>query len=203
MKLYYATGTCSLSPDIVACEASVPLDLERVDIRKLPHVTGKGDDYSAVNPSGYVPALLFDDGSVLTEGVAIVQDLADLRPGSGLAPAAGTTERVALQSWLNFIAIELHKMFSPGLFHPEYGMQAQEVARARIAQRLAHVERHLAAAGPFLLGETFAAADAYLFTIVGWSDFAKVDLCAFPHLRNFQARVGERPAVRRRCTPKA
>lgn len=119
MKLYYATGTCSLSPHIVACEASVPLDLERVDIRKSPHVTGKGDDYSAVNPSGYVPALVLDDGSVLTEGVAIVQYLADLRPGSGLAP--GTSERVALQSWLNFIATELHKMLSPWLFHPEYG----------------------------------------------------------------------------------
>ncbi|KYB44831.1 glutathione S-transferase [Brucella anthropi] len=197
MKLYYATGTCSLSPHIVACEASVPLDLERVDIRKSPHVTGKGDDYSAVNPSGYVPALVLDDGSVLTEGVAIVQYLADLRPGSGLAPAAGTSERVALQSWLNFIATELHKMFSPWLFHPEYGVQAQEVARAKIAQRLAHVERHLAAAGPFLLGETFTAADAYLFTIVGWSDFARVDLSAFPHLRDFQARVGERPAVRK------
>ena len=196
MKLYYATGTCSLSPHIVACEASVPLDLERVDIRKSPHVTGKGDDYSAVNPSGYVPALVLDDGSVLTEGVAIVQYLADLRPASGLAPAAGTPERVALQSWLNFIATELHKMFSPWLFHPEYGVQAQEVARARIAERLAHVERHLAATGPFLLGETFTAADAYLFTIVGWSDFARVDLSAFPHLRDFQAQVGERPAVR-------
>lgn len=196
MKLYYAPGTCSLSPHIVALEAGVPLDLERVDIRRTPRVTEKGNDYSLINSLGYVPALRLDDGTVITEGSAIVQYLADLKPESGLAPRAGTGERVALQSWLNFIATELHKMFSPWLFHPEYGVQAQDVARAKIADRLAFVERHLAAGGPFLLGERFTAADAYLFTIVGWSEFAKVDLSAFPHLRAFMARVGSRPAVK-------
>jgi glutathione S-transferase len=196
MKLYYATGTCSLSPHIVANEAGIPLDLERVDIRKSPRVTETGSDYSAVNPNGYVPALVLDHGTVLIEGVAIVQYLADLKPDSGLAPAAGTLERIELQSWLNFIATELHKMFSPWLFHPEYGAQAQEVARSKITERLTHVERHLAAGGPFLLGEILSAADAYLFTIVGWSDFTKVDLAAFPHLRDFMTRVGARPAVR-------
>ncbi|HXF88006.1 MAG TPA: glutathione transferase GstA [Xanthobacteraceae bacterium] len=196
MKLYYATGTCSLSPHIVAAEAGIPLDLERVDIRKTPHVTERGNDYSLINPLGYVPALQLDDGTVLTEGAAIVQYLADLKPESGLAPRPGTRERVLLQSWLNFIATELHKMFSPWLFHPEYGAQAQEVARAKIADRLAFVERHLSTGGPFLLGERFTAADAYLFTIVGWSDFAKVDLSAFPHLRAFMARVASRPAVK-------
>jgi glutathione S-transferase len=195
MKLYYATGTCALSPHIVAKEAGISLELERVDIRKSPHVTQTGSDYSAVNPNGYVPALVLDHGTVLIEGVAIVQYLADLKPDSGLAPAAGTLERVELQSWLNFIATELHKMFSPWLFHTEYGAQAQEVARAKITERLTHVERHLAAGGPFLLGEIFSAADAYLFTIVGWSDFTKVDLAAFSHLRDFMARVGARPAV--------
>lgn len=195
MKLYYATGTCALSPHIVAAEAGIPLDLERVDIRKSPHVTEAGSDYSAVNPNGYVPALVLDDGRVLTEGVAIVQYLADIKPASGLAPPPGTLERVRLQSWLNFIATELHKMFSPWLFHPEYGQQAQDVARAKIAERLAHIERHLATGGPFLLGETFTAADAYLFTIVRWSDFGRVDLSGFPHLRDFLERVSARSPV--------
>lgn len=195
MKLYYAAGTCSLSPHIVANEAGIPLDLERVDIRKSPRVTETGADYSTVNPNGYVPALKLDDGTVLTEGVAIVQYLADLKPESGLAPRTGTRERVELQSWLNFIASELHKMFSPWLFHPEYGAQAQDVARAKIADRLTFVERHLAAGGPFLLGGTFTAADAYLFTITGWSAFTGVDLSPFPHLRDFDSRIAIRPAV--------
>lgn len=195
MKLYYATGACSLSPHIVAREAGIPLDLERVDIGKSPHKTETGSDYSTISPNGYVPALVLDNGSVLTEGAAMVQYLADIKPASGLAAAAGTPERVALQSWLNFIATELHKTFSPWLFHPEYGAQAQEAARAIIARRLAHVERHLAAGGPFLLGETFTAADAYLFTIVGWSAFTKIDLAAFPHVQGFMKRVAARPAV--------
>jgi len=196
MKLYYATGTCSLSPHIVANEAGIPLALERVDIRKSPHLTEAGREYSTVNANGYVPALQLDDGSVLTEGVAIVQYLADLKPESGLAPPAGRRERVELQSWLNFIATELHKMFSPWLFHPEYGSQAQDVARGKIAERLAFVERHLEAGGPFLFDDRITVADAYLFTIVGWSSFTKVDLSAFPNLRDFMDRVTARPAVR-------
>jgi glutathione S-transferase len=102
---------------------------------------------------------------------------------------------VQLQSWLGFIATELHKMFSPWLFHPEYGTQAQDVARAKIAERLAYVERHLAAGAPFLLGQSFTAADAYLYTIINWSGFAKVDLSAFPKVKDFMRRIGARPAV--------
>ncbi len=196
MKLYYATGTCSLSPHIVALEAGIPLELERVDIAKSPHVTGTGVDFTTINPNGYVPALLLDDGSLLTEGAAIVQHLADLKPEAGLAPPAGTPERYRLQSWLNFVATELHKMYSPWLFHPEYGNQAQDVARRIIARRLAFVDNHLASSGPFLTGDRFTIADAYLFTIVGWSAFAKVDLSGFPHLRAFMERVGARPRVR-------
>ena len=161
MKLYYATGTCSLSPHIVAAEAGLALATERVDIFATPHRTADGTDFTAINPNGYVPALALDDGSVLTEGVAIVQFLADLAPQSGLAPPAGAPERYRFQAWLNFIATELHKMFSPWLFHAEYGVQLQEVARAKIATRLAHVERELGARGPFLMGERFTAADAY------------------------------------------
>lgn len=196
MKLYCATGTCSLSPHIVALEACIPLHLERVDIRRTPHLTQAGENFRSVNPNGYVPALQLDDGSLLTEGVAIVQYLADLEPEAGLAPPAGTPERYRLQSWLNFIATELHKMYSPWLFHPEYCAQAQDVARAKIAQRLAFVEDHLTRSGPFLMGELFTAADAYLFSIVGWSTFAKVDMSDFPRLRAFMDRVGARPAVR-------
>jgi glutathione S-transferase len=196
MKLYYSAGACSLSPHIVAVEAGIALELERVSITKTPHTTGSGTDFSAVNPNGYVPVLELDDGTLLTEGPAIVQYLADMKPESGLAPPAGTMARVHLQAWLNFIATELHKMYSPWLFHDEYGAQAQAVARSKIAERLRHVETHLAAGGPFLAGEAFTVADAYLFTIVNWSRLVNVDLSAFPNLRAYLERVGRRPAVR-------
>ena len=196
MKLYYATGTCSLSPHIVAIEAGIALELERVDIRKIPRVTETGADYARINPNLYVPALALDDGTILLEGTAIVQYLADLAPASGLAPPAGTMERVQLQSWLGFIATELHKVFSPWLFHPEYGAQAQDVARSRLAARLDYVERQLGDGRQYLLGNTFTVADAYLYTVLSWSEVAKVDLGAFPQVRALLASIGDRPAVR-------
>jgi glutathione S-transferase len=196
MKLYYSAGTCSLAAHIVAREAGITLDLERVDINKTPHVTASGADFSRINPKGYVPALELDDGSFLSEGAVISQYLADLNPESGLMPPAGTMERYRAQSWLNFVATELHKLYSPWLFHPEYGNAIQQIVRDKIAGRLALVEDHLAEQGPYLTGEQFTAADAYLFVIAGWSSYAKVDLTLFPNLRAFLQRVGSRPKVR-------
>lgn len=194
MKLYYAPGTCSLSPHIVAREAGILLDLERVDIRVTPHRTEAGVDYSRINPKGYVPALELDNGELLTEGVAIVQFLADIAPQAALAPPPGTPERYQLQEWLTFISSELHKMFSPWLFHPEHGELAQAAARGKIAERFAFLDRHLADR-PFLLGERFSVADAYCFTIVGWSKFARIPLLPYPSLARYMERIGARPSV--------
>lgn len=196
MKLFYSPGACSLSPHIVAAEAGIALELERVSLGKTPHTTSSGTDFSAVNPNGYVPVLELDDGTRLTEGPAIVQYLADLKPETGLAPPAGTVARAQVQSWLNFIATELHRMYSPWLFHPEYGEQAQTVARGKIAGRLGYVDAQLAAGGPFLTGEAFTVADAYLFTVVSWSKIVNVDLASFPSLRAYLERIGARPGVR-------
>jgi glutathione S-transferase len=195
MKLYYAPGACSLSPHIVAREAGIALDFERVDLGTNPHRTETGADFTAINPKGSVPALRLDDGQLLTEGPAIVQYLADLAPKSGLAPAPGTLERYRLQEWLTFVGTELHKMFSPWLFHPESGEQAAQVARAKIAQRLALLDAHLAL-HPYLLGPSFSAADAYAFTIVGWTGPMRIDLAPFPHLQRYMDRIAARPKVR-------
>ena len=195
MKLYYALGACSLSPHIVAREAGIELELERVDLRTNPHRTETGADFTEINPKGYVPALRLDDGQLLTEGAAIVQYLADLVPASGLAPPAGTLERYRLQEWLTFVGTELHKMFSPWLFHPEYGEQAAEVARAKIAQRFALLDGHLAG-HPHLLGPGFTVADAYAFTIVGWARPMRIDLAPFAHLQRYMDRIAARPQVR-------
>jgi glutathione S-transferase len=194
MKLYYAPGACSLSPHIVAREAGIDLELERVDLRTHPHRTETGADFTAINPKGYVPALRLDDGQLLTEGPAIVQYLADLAPASGLAPAAGTLERYRLQEWLTFIGTELHKMFSPWLFHPDYGDQAAQVARGKIAQRFAFLDAHLAE-HPYLIGPNFTAADAYAFTIVTWARPMRIDLAPFAHLQRYMDRIAARPKV--------
>jgi len=196
MKLYYSAGTCSLAAHIVARETGITFELEKVDIFKSPHMFAGGQEFNQINPKGYVPALLLDDGSVLTEGAVIVQYLADLNPETGLIPPAGTIERYRLQSWLNFIATELHKLYSPWLFHSEYGPAIQQITRDKIAGRLAIVENHLVGHGPFLMGDRFTVADAYLFVIAGWSSFAKVDLAPFAAVRALIQAVGSRPMVR-------
>jgi len=194
MKLYFTPGTCSLAPHIVIRELGLPLELRRVRIGPNPTVVADGSDFRALNPLGYVPLLELDDGRLLGEGVAILQYLADLDPATSLAPAAGTFERIELQGWLTFISSELHKSFSPWLFHPEYGEQAAAVARERIASRLAVVERRLEERD-WLLGTGFGVADAYLFTVVDWSRAAKVPLEAFPRLIAYLERVRARASV--------
>jgi glutathione S-transferase len=191
MKLYYAPGACSLSPHIVVSETGLPVELEKVDL--AAHKTETGQDYMAINPKGYVPALRLDDGSILTEGPAIVQYLADQKPASGLAPAVGTIDRYRLQEWLTFIGTELHKSFSP-LFNKASSDDTKNVAKANITKRLAYLNDQLASR-QYLMGANFTVADAYAFTIVNWTNFVAMDLKAYPNLGAYMARVGARPKV--------
>jgi glutathione S-transferase len=191
MKLYYSPGACSLSPHIVACEAGIPIELEKVDLAK--HKTEDGQDYMTVNPKGYIPALRLDDGSILTEGPAIVQYLADQKPASGLAPSAGTIDRYRLQEWLTFIGTEIHKSFSP-LFNPASSDDVKKTARTAIATRLAYLNDQLAKR-QYLMGDNFTVADAYAFTIVNWTNFVKIDLKTYPNIVSYMSRIGGRPKV--------
>ncbi len=192
MKLYYAPGACSLSPHIALREAGLPVTLEKVDL--VAGRTETGGDYAAVNPKGYVPALQFDDGAVLTEGAVIARYIADLAPDSDLAPKPGSFERVRLEEIMNFIGSELHKSYTP-LFLPDTTEEGKTAARARIARKLAYLESILADGRDYLLGERFSVADGYLFTIVNWSESRGVPLDAFPKLCTFMARIGARAGV--------
>ncbi len=192
MKLYYSPGACSLSPHIVACEAGITLELETVDLAKK--LTASGADFAVINPKGYVPALQLDDGKLLTEGPAIVQYLADLKPASGLLPPVGAFARYQVQEWLNYISTELHKQFSP-LFNPGTVPAARDAALAAVNKRLDYVEQQLDGKD-YLTGSIFTVADAYLFVVTGWGNFIKLDLLsARPRLKAFVGRVAGRPGV--------
>lgn len=190
MKLYYSPGVCSLSPHIALREAGADFSLARVDIatKKLED----GSSYLTVNPNGYVPALQLDDGSFLTEGPAIVQYIADLYPDSGIAPKAGTLDRARLAQWLNFLATELHKSFTP-LFRGATGdwrESALSTINARFDQLNEHLGKH-----DYLLNDRFSVADGYLFVILGWTKPTKIDLARWPALQAFVARIAARPKV--------
>jgi glutathione S-transferase len=190
MKLYYAPGACSLSPHIVAQEAGIPLQLEKVDLKS--HKTADGQDFTAINPKGYVPALKLDDGTVLTEGPAIVQYLADQKPDSKLAPANGTLERYKLQEWLGFINSEIHKSFGPLFGQPSEDVKKDSITK--IAKRMNYVNGALAGRH-FLMGETFTAADAYMFVMLTWANHLKLDMSAYANLHAYFARIAARPKV--------
>lgn len=191
MLLYYTPGTCSLSPHIVAREAGIDLDLVKVDL--ATKLTDTAADYRRVNPKGSVPALVLDDGRVLTEGPAIVQYLADLRPDSRLAPANGSFGRYRLQEWLNWISTELHKGFSP-LWRKDTPPDVQQAAKEMLSLKFAHLDQHLGMS-PYLLAE-FSVADAYAFAVLGWAKFFAIDLARWPNLAAYVARLAARPAVR-------
>ena len=191
MKLYYAPDTCSLSPHIVLRELGLPFTLVRVNNQTKR--TADGGDFLAINPKGYVAALQRDDGQVLTEGPAIVQYLADLKPEAGLAPPNGSWERSRLQEWLNFISTEIHGGFGP-LFNRALPQAAREWWQARLEKRLDYLAGALDAQ-PYLAGSRFGVADAYLYTVLRWAAFFDISLTRWPALAGYMSRVGERASV--------
>ncbi|UJL39848.1 glutathione transferase GstA [Pantoea agglomerans] len=191
MKLYYAPDTCSLSPHIVLRELALEFELVKVDNRSK--LTTDGRDFRLINPKGYVAALELDDGQMLTEGPAIVQYLADLRPESGLAPPAGSWARVRLQEWLNFITSEIHAG-SALLFNKSLPEAVLSLFREKLFRRFDFLQDTLAEKA-FLMGSLFSVADAYLFTVLGWCKFFSIELDRWPALEAYRASISARPAV--------
>jgi len=189
MKLYMHTAACSLAPHIVCRELGLDIDLVAVDRKTLR--TSDGRDYLEINGNGYVPVLELDDGTRITEGPAIVQYLADLKPAAALVPPAGTLDRVRLQSWLNFITAELHKPMAMQMV-PQYAA-SRDALRAHATKRFNWLSAELT--GPYLLGERYSVADAYLFVCLNWTQFQKFDLSPWPNLLAFMRRVAARPGV--------
>jgi glutathione S-transferase len=191
MKLYYSPGACSLSPHIALLEAGLNFTAEKVDLKSKK--TESGADFTTVNSKGAVPALVMDDGKLLTEGAVIVQYIADQKPQSGLAPASGTLERYRLMELLNYIASEIHKGYSP-LWNPAITADAKAAALAALDKKFTFLTAQLGDK-PYLMGDTFTVADAYLFTVLSWSSHVGVDLGKWHALSAYLARVGHRPKV--------
>ena len=191
MKLFLTPGACSLSPHIVLREAGLPFDAEVVDLKTKK--TKSGADFRAVNPKGQVPTLQIDGGDILTEGAAIVQYLADQKPEKKLAPANGTVERYHLQEWLNFIAAEVHKGFSP-LFNPNTPDAYKVIVKENLGAKFEHLAKSLE--GRDHLMGNFTVADAYLYTILTWAKPMGIDIGKWPALKAYFDRVASRPAVR-------
>jgi glutathione S-transferase len=191
MKLYYSAGACSLSTHIALKESG--LDFEAIAAPTKTHKLADGTDYYSINPLGYVPLLVLGDGRQLHECPVILQYVADQVPQLALAPAHGSFERYKLQEWLNFIATELHKSFSP-LFTPGMPDAAKALIKAKLIGRLQWADGELAG-HPFLMGNTFTVADAYLFVVQSLGKHVGVETSGLANLSAFAARIAARPAV--------
>ena len=192
MKLYYMPAACSLSVQITLRELDMPHTLVLVDSKAK--TLSDGSDYHAVNPRGQVPVLELDDGSRLTEGPVIVQYLADTKPGNTLMPPAGTMERYREMEWLNYLSSELHQRFYSLFIYAQLPAESQEVFRADLDKRLAHIAGKLGER-TYLMGDAFTSADGYLFAMLRWTAFLKIDLGRWPSLVAYRDRVAARPAV--------
>ncbi|EUB71293.1 Glutathione S-transferase domain-containing protein [Pseudomonas sp. GM41(2012)] len=192
MKLYYAPHACSLAPHIVLRELDLPFELIRVD--NTTKRTANGEDFLAINPKGYVAALQLDNEHVLTEGPAILQYLAELRPEANLVPVSGTFERVRLQEWLNFVSTEIHGGLG-WLFSSQFPDEVKALIKEKLFKRFVVLSQTLERQD-YLMANGFSVADAYLFTVLRWTSLFGIDLNQWPALVRFQARVDQRPAVK-------
>lgn len=191
MKLYYSAGACSLAAHIALEEAG--LKYEAISAPTKTKLLPDGSDYRKVNPLGYVPYLVLDDGQALRECAIICQYVADQAPARALIPPCGSMARYQLQMWMHFIATELHKGFSP-LFNPAMPDEAKKISLARLQDRLKFVDGELAGK-TYLMGTDFTVADGYLFTVTNWAKPMAIDLSPYPNLLAWRERVAARPAV--------
>ena len=191
MKLFYKPGACSLASHITLRESGKDFTLIGVDL--MHKRMENGDDFLKVNPKGQVPALLLDDNTLLTEGVAIMQYLADSVADRQLLAPVGTINRYKTLEWMNFIATELHKGFTP-LFRPDTPEDYKPTVRALLDKKLAYIDESLAGA-QWISGARFTIADAYLFTVLRWARAVKLNMEGLDHITSYMTRMAERPAV--------
>jgi glutathione S-transferase len=190
MKLYYYEDACSRAPHIILRELGLAPTLVAVDTKS--RTAADGVNFASLNPKGYVPALVLENGEVLTETIAVLEYLADLKPGL-VAPPRGSFDRYRVLEWLSFIAMELHKNFTP-LFIASTGEPAKEAARTNLRTRLDWLDAVLKGRS-YLVGNAYSTADAYLYIVTGWGADVGVDAKGWPALASFRERIGARPAV--------
>jgi glutathione S-transferase len=191
MKLYYKTGACSLASRIVLEEVGATYQSEKVDLKTKK--TDSGKDFKQINPKGSVPVLELDNKEVLTEGAVILQYIADQFPEKKLVPKNGTFERYRLQEWLNFIASDLHKGFSP-LFNASFNEDVKKEFRKNLTSKFDFLAERINGK-TFVMGGQFTVADAYLFTILSWSEHVGIDLTKWPKIMGYYETIHNRPAV--------
>jgi glutathione S-transferase len=195
LTLYYRSFACSLAARIALLDAGIEARYVAVDLNT--RVTEQGDDFRAVNLKGKVPALICEDGSVLTENIAVLHYIAACDSGGHLAPEAGCRNHFVQLEWLSFIATELHKQCLSPYFMSGGTEADRECARTRIVDVLKILEARLQGR-EYLVAEHFSIADAYLIWGLLLARRVSQDMHKkSPAATGYLARVSLRPAVQK------
>jgi glutathione S-transferase len=193
MKLYSTPLASSVAAQIALIELGIPHTVEFVDIFVQPHVVlSDGTPYARVNPKEAVPALQLDSGELLTEVGVILQFIGELTPNNTLLPAYGTLARFRVMEWLSYIGSDLHKSIGPTL-NPQMPEAGKEIHRQNINRRLSYIDAQLEE-WPYLTGNNFTVADAYLFVMMGYGPYLKFDFSKYENLVKFHKLIASRPS---------
>jgi glutathione S-transferase len=196
MKLYVMPGACSLASHIALLWAGAPFELE-----VLSHEAVGSDVFRRLNPKGAVPTLLLDDGTVITESLAILDYIADVFPEAALGAAPDDfTGRAQLNEALAELVSDVHKAWAPFFAPSRFVIQAADEDNARQAAfrqldlHYARLDRLMEGRHWLVLGRR-TVADAYLYVMCSWKDMTPTPLATFPALAAFNARLDADPSV--------
>ena len=191
MKLYYSPGACSMAVHITALELDLKLELVRVNLRE--HQTELGEDYYQINPKGYVPFLVLDNGETLSEGVAILNYLADNFGNSKLTVKKEDFTWYKFLEWFTFANSEIHKMLG-ALFAPNLEEDRKQIIIERVLKRIAILDDHFKD-HKFVLGSNITVVDIYIYVCMQWAKFFDLDLSSFTNYLRFEADMHSRTSV--------
>jgi glutathione S-transferase len=187
MKLYVSPGACSMSCHIAFEEAGIPVEVQVAKDEAAWKRIGE------LNPQGAVPILVMNDGKILTQNIAILNFVAENAPQAGLLPAVGSLDRAYAFQWLSFVASDLHPAFGP-FFNPALPEEARKAQMEKLDKLLTLVDQHMAGR-EFVAGSQFSVADAYLFTVFGWTSFLKIPTEKYTNMTAYCGRIAKRPGV--------
>ena len=195
LNLFFAPNTISVAVAIALEEIGASYTTKRVDFSSAEQT---GDAYLAINPKGRVPTLQTQDG-LITETGAILEYVHALNPAKGLVPS-DTFQAAKMREAMFYFASTMHVNHAHKLRGVRWANNAEswEDMRSKVAETMTascdYVERSLLK-GPYLLGETFSLADAYLFVINTWLAGDGVDVTQFPKIQTFMTEMEKRPSV--------
>ncbi|MCK0069463.1 glutathione S-transferase family protein [Kordiimonas laminariae] len=190
--LYHAPLACSLAARFAAAEGGVPLDIEYLNLRTKE--LEKGGSFLDVNPLGQVSVLKPEDQPFITETAATILWIQSQSENTSFRIDPSHPDYFQMIRWLGFCATELHKQIFRIVFYGEATDDVKDRIRDLAPQRFEFLDRHLTDR-PYLLGDHFTAADAYLTWFFVLSDRAQLDASGYKNLSAYSERTLSRPLI--------